>query len=97
MMSFTDEDCLWEGNDWLYERQHGFRLGNSCESQINIVCQDIADSLNQAARQYPIIVDFSKAFVLVPHDRLLKKIVALGVHSRAFVRIREFLIGRSQS
>ena len=43
-----------------------------------------------------IIIDFSKAFDLVPHDRLLKKIAASGVDSRVVIWIREFLIGRSQ-
>ena len=43
-----------------------------------------------------IIIDFSKAFDLVLHDRLLKKIAALGVDSRVVIWIREFLIGRAQ-
>jgi hypothetical protein len=32
--------------DWLFEGQLGFRLGYSCESQLNRYCQDIADSLD---------------------------------------------------
>jgi hypothetical protein len=43
-----------------------------------------------------IIIEFSKAFDLVPHDRLLKKITASVVDPRVVVWIREFLIGRSQ-
>jgi len=38
---------IWENNDWLYECQHGFRQGYSCESQVITVCQDIADSLDE--------------------------------------------------
>jgi hypothetical protein len=68
----------------------------SCESQIITFCQDIADSLEEAVRLDAIIIDFSKAFDLVPHDRLLKKITALGVDSRIVVWIREFLIGSFQ-
>ena len=45
-------------------------------SQIITVCQDISDSLDEATRLDTIIIDFSKAFDLVPHDRLLKKIAA---------------------
>ena len=63
---------VWEDRDWLYEGQHGFRPGYSCESQIITVCQDLADSLDEATRLDAIIIDFSKAFDLVPHDRLLK-------------------------
>ena len=59
---------VWEDRDCLFESQHGFRPGYSCESQIITGCQDISDSLDEA-----IIVEFSKAFDLVPHDRPLKK------------------------
>jgi hypothetical protein len=57
---------VWEDSDWLYEAQHGFRPEYSCESKIITVCQDIADSLDEAVRLDAIIIDFSKAF-----DRLI--------------------------
>ena len=80
----------------MYEGQHVFRQGHSCESQIITVCQDIADSLDNGDRIDAIIFDFSKAFVLVPHGRLLAKIASSGVDSRVVVWIREFLVGRTQ-
>jgi len=43
-----------------------------------------------------IIIDFSEAFDLVPHYRLLKKIAALGVDSRVLLWIMEFLKDCSQ-
>jgi hypothetical protein len=43
-----------------------------------------------------IITEFSKAFDLVPHDWLLRKLGALGVDSRVVVWVREFLIGYTQ-
>jgi hypothetical protein len=43
-----------------------------------------------------IIIDFSKAFGLVPHDRLLIKIAVTGVDLRVVVWIKEFLLGCSQ-
>jgi hypothetical protein len=82
---------VWDNRDWLYEGQHGFRPGYSCESQLITVCQDISDSLDEAVMLEAIIIDFSKAF-----DRLLKKIAASGVDSGVVVWIREFLIDRSQ-
>jgi hypothetical protein len=54
------------------------------------VCQDTADSLDNGDRIDAIIVDFSKAFVLVSHGRLLTKIANSGVDSRIVVCIREF-------
>jgi hypothetical protein len=60
------------------------------------VCQDIADSLDNGDRVDAIVIDFSKAFDLVPHDRLLVKIAASGVDFRVVVWIREFILGRTQ-
>jgi hypothetical protein len=54
---------VWENSDWLYERQHGFRPGYSCESQIITVCQDIADALDEAVRLGAIVVDFRKRLI----------------------------------
>ena len=79
---------VWDKNDWLYEGQHGFRPGYSCESQVISVCQDIADSLDNGDKIDAIIVDFSKAFDLVSHGRLLTKIANSGVDPRVVVWIR---------
>ena len=49
------------------------------ESKI-IVCQDISDSLDNVARLDAITIDFSKAFDLVPHDRLLRNVTASSVN-----------------
>jgi hypothetical protein len=87
---------VWDDRDLLYEGQHGFRPGYSCESQIITVCQYISDSLDEVTRLDAIIIDFSKTFDLVPPEWLLKKIAASGVDSRVVVWIREFLIDRSQ-
>ena len=65
---------VWDKKDWLYESQHGFRPGSSYECQMITVCQDFADSLDNGDRIDAIIIDFSKAFDLVPNGRLLTKI-----------------------
>jgi len=78
---------VWEMSGWLYEGQHGFRPGYSCESQVVAVCQDIADSLDKGVRTDAIIIDFSKAFT---------KIETTGVDLRVVVWVKEFLLGRSQ-
>jgi len=87
---------VWDKNKWLYEGQHGFRPGYSCESQVITVCQDVADSMDNGDRIDAIAIDFSKAFGLVPHDRLLMKIAILGVDSRIVAWVSEFLRGRTQ-
>jgi len=47
-----------------------------------MVCQDIADSLDNGDRIDAIIIDSSKAFDLVPHGRLLMKIANSVADSR---------------
>ena len=57
----------------LTDRQHGFRSKHSTESQLIITTQDLAQSLNNKLQVDMIILDFSKAFDTVPHNRLLNK------------------------
>ena len=52
--------------------------------------------MDNRARLDTIIIDFAKAFDLVPHDQLLTKPAALGVELRVVVWKREFLLGRMQ-
>jgi hypothetical protein len=61
-----------------------------------MVCQDIVDSLDNRDRIDAILIDFSKAFDLVPHGRLLMKIANSGVDARRVVWIREFPVGHTQ-
>ena len=81
---------------WLHEGQHGFRRGYSCLSRLVTVCQDIADSLDEGVRTDAIIIDFSKAFDLVAHDRPLTIIAVTRVKWRVVVCIKELLLGSSQ-
>ena len=57
----------------------------------------VADSVDEGVRTDAIIIDFSKAFDLVPHDRFLTNITATGVDLKVVVWVKEFLLGRSQS
>ena len=60
------------------------------------MCQDIADSLDEGVGIDAIIIDFFRAFNLVPHDRLFKKLAVSGVDSRVVVWVREFLVDHTQ-
>jgi hypothetical protein len=61
-----------------------------------MVCQDIADLLDNGARVDAIIIDFFKAFDLVTHNWLFTNIAASGVEWGVGLWIREFLLGRMQ-
>jgi hypothetical protein len=51
-----------EANNILSENQHGFRKHRSCDSQLAITLQELADGLNSEDQMDCILLDFSKAF-----------------------------------
>jgi hypothetical protein len=95
MASFLGK--ILDKKDWLSQGQHGFWSGYSCESQVIMGCQNIADSLDNGGNIDAIIIYFSNALELILHDRLLKKMADSAVDSKVVVWEREFLLGRTQS
>ena len=76
--------------------QHGFRSGHSCVTQLLLTVYDIA-TMHDKNKQVDIgILDFSKAFDVVPHQRLLNKLSHYGVDGVIRTWISSFLRGRSQ-
>ena len=59
--------------DILKHYQHGFRKGHSCESQLLITAEDIGRQLDQQHQVDALILDFAKAFDMLPHKRPLYK------------------------
>lgn len=78
------------------ERQHGFREGHSCETQILSILESWTKSLDERADVLAILLDFSKAFDSVPHERLLIKCEHYGINGNLLKWIRAFLTGRNQ-
>ena len=62
----------------MFHGQCSYTPEYSCESPLVTVCRGVTDSMDEGVRTVTIIVHFSKAFDLVPHDRLLTKIAATG-------------------
>ena len=84
-------------NNILYDLQHGFREKRSCETQLVMLIEDLASNL-QAGRQTDLILlDFSKAFDKVTHEKLLHKLHQYGVRGNILNWIRGFLDGRTQT
>ena len=66
-------------NQLLSDAQHGFRKKRSCESQLILTIQDLANGLNSREQIDAILLDFSKTFDKVPHQRLLEKLQHYGI------------------
>ena len=80
----------------LVDQQHGFRRHRSCESQLALTIHDFAHTLDRRNQTDVIIMDFSKAFDVVPHTRLMKKLNYYGVRGLTHNWISNFLMSRQQ-
>ena len=78
------------------DAQHGFRKRRSCESQLILTVHDLAEELDQQGQTDTILLDFSKAFDRVPHQRLLRKLEFYGIQGKVLRWIESFLSGRTQ-
>ena len=63
-----------DSHNILTDAQHGFRKRRSCETQLIQTVQDLARNIDSAGQTDVILLDFSKAFDKVPHQRLLTKL-----------------------
>ena len=85
-----------ERHNILTDCQHGFRAKRSCETQLLTLVHELANSLDKKQQVDMAILDFSKAFDRVPHQRLLRKIDHYGVRGQTFAWIKDFLADRKQ-
>ena len=69
----------FEKHNVLTNLNHGFRKGFSCETQLTITVDDLCRNLDKGIQTDVAILDFSKAFDKVPHDKLLFKLDAYGI------------------
>ncbi len=60
--------------------QHGFRKKHSCETQLLLTTNDIAKLHDQNLQVDIAILDFSKAFDVLPHHRQLNKLNYFGIN-----------------
>jgi len=87
---FTEQDVL-------YHLQHGFREKRSCVSQLVMLVNDLVKSVYNKDQVDPILLDFSKAFDKVSHEKVLLKLYNYGVRGQSLRWIKSFLDNRSQS
>ena len=90
MMKHFDEHGI------LADCQHGFRKQRSCETQLIGLTQELHECLEEKAQVDMIILDFSKAFDKVPHQRLMTKLWNYGIRWNTHAWIKSFLLGRTQ-
>ena len=80
----------------ICETRFGFRQKHSCETQLLLTIDDIARALDNNNQVDVGILDMSKAFDKVPHERLALKLHHYGMRGSVLTWLQSFLRGRSQ-
>ena len=78
----------------LYELQHGFRERRSCETQLIMLVDELSKIMQMGKQTYIILLDFSKAFEKVAHEKLLQKLHFYGIRGDTLKLIKGFLDNR---
>ena len=81
-------------NKILTTLNHGFRSGYSCETQLVATVHDLLGKFDVGAQIDMVILDFSKAFDTVPHQKLLHKMRQYGVDGNINAWLCDFLTNR---
>lgn len=81
----------------LHHRQHGFRRGLSCETQLCSTMHDIYTAVDNSNTVHAVVMDFTKAFDRVPHALLMSKLSKVPDIDDYLLRwIHDFLTNRIQ-
>ena len=85
-----------ELNKLLYNHQYGFLRGRSTEHALIDIMNYISKAINDNKYCIGIFLDFKKAFDVVPHNILLKKLELLGIKDVALNWFESYLSNRNQ-
>ena len=83
-------------NNILINNQHGFRSQHFCVTQLIDLVEDLSFAMDHQRQVDVILLDFSKAFDSVPHQRLLKKLKHYGISNNIYKWIETWFTRRSQ-
>ena len=85
----------FDKNKVLTHLNHGFRSGYSCETQLAVTIDDITQNFERGQQTDVIILDFSKAFDMVPHKLLLHKLDHYRIRGQLHKWLEHFLTKRT--
>ena len=83
-------------NKSLTPVQHGFRSKHSCESQLLITTDEFIQNFESKTQTDVVVLDFSKAFEVVPHQRLLHKLDHYGIRGTTLNWMQNLSTNRTQ-
>ena len=86
----------FDNNNILSDLEHGFRKKRSCETQLILTANNIANGLKGCKQIDAILFDFSKAFDKVSHTHILYKLKFYDIHDNTLSWITDFLNNHTQ-
>ena len=81
----------------LYDLQHGFRSKRSCEIQLVTLIEDLMRNTIAGSQTDLVLLDFSKAFDKVSHQKLLLKLHKYGIRGPTLKWIQAYFSDRTQT
>ncbi|KAL9967540.1 hypothetical protein ACROYT_G025788 [Oculina patagonica] len=83
-------------NNLLYSRQSGFRKHHSTEIALIKIVDELLFNLDNDKVSGMVLVDYTKAFDMVDHELLLRKLEVYGVINKELVWCHSYLSNRQQ-
>ena len=92
----NDIDAHIENNNLIKDSQHGFRRGRSTQTNL-VEFLNVTTKWHDKGKCYDVFyLDFSKAFDVVCHKRLLVKLEAIGIGGKVIKWIKDWLARQKQ-
>ena len=88
--------CFLCENDLIYPRQSGFRVKHSTETALINIIDDLLFNLDNNCVSGMVLVDYRKAFDMVDHTLLLKKLQIYGLTKESLLWFSSYLKERRQ-
>lgn len=83
-------------NKLLNENQYGYRAQHSTELAVLQLAQNVMNNLNEKILTVGVFIDLSKAFDVINHDILIKKLHAHGIRGIVNAWFKSYLMNREQ-
>ena len=81
----------------LFELQHGFTEKRFCETPFVMLVDEIAKNTQIGKKTDLILLDFSKAFDKVAHEKLISKLRFYEIRGKILSWVKDFWNSRSQA
>ena len=83
-----------DSNDLLLKSQYGFQANHSCEHAIGELVGNITKNYENSKHTIAVFLDLSKAFDMISHNMLLKKLDLYRIHGIAHEWFQHYLSNR---